>query len=117
MAGGEAEPWLGSRMGIPQPSRQAKDSEHSCQGLGRVPTGDRNGKGAVHGMRRGLHDLMRRAGAAGIVTRALTGHVSSGMTEHYSTVGFDEKRAAVAGVVGLVSLPKTVDRTVDGGRN
>jgi len=55
--------------------------------------------------------------ADGIVTRALTGHVTAGMTEHYSTVGFDEKRAAVAGVLSLVSLPKTGDRTGDGARN
>ena len=52
-----------------------------------------------------------------MVTRALTGHVTEGMTAHYSTVGLDEKRAAVAGVVGLVSLPKTGDRTGDGARN
>jgi hypothetical protein len=43
--------------------------------------------------------------------------VTEGTTEHYSTVGFDEKRAAVAGVLRLVSLPKTGDRTGDGGRN
>lgn len=68
----------------------------------------------VHGLRRTFNDLTRRAGADGMVTRALTGHVTEGMTAHYSTVGLDEKRAAVAGVVGL---PKTGDRTGDGGRN
>lgn len=57
------------------------------------------------------------AGADGIVTRALTGHVTEGMTAHYSTVGLDEKRAAVAGVLNLVPLPRTVDATVDGGEN
>ena len=71
----------------------------------------------VHGLRRTFNDLTRRAGADGLVTRALTGHVTEAMTEYYSTVGLDEKRAAVAGVVGLVSLPKTGDRTGDGGRN
>jgi integrase len=71
----------------------------------------------VHGLRRTFNDLTRRAGADGIVTRALTGHVTEGMTVHYSTVGLDEKRAAVAGVLNLVPLPKTVDATADGGRN
>jgi hypothetical protein len=52
-----------------------------------------------------------------MLNRALTGHVTEGMTAHYSTVGLDEKRVAVAGVVGLVCLPKTGDRTADGGRN
>jgi len=71
----------------------------------------------VHGLRRTFNDLTRRAGADGIVTRALTGHVTEGMTAHYSTVGLDEKRAAVAGVLNLVPLPKSVDAGVDGGRN
>jgi integrase len=71
----------------------------------------------VHGLRRTFNDLTRRAGADGMVTRALTGHVTEAMTAHYSTVGLDEKREAVAGVVRLVPLTKTVDRTVDGGRN
>jgi integrase/recombinase XerD len=71
----------------------------------------------VHGLRRTFNDLTRRAGADGLVTRALTGHVTEAMTAHYSTVGLDEKREAVAGVVRLVSLAETVDRTVDGGRN
>ena len=35
------------------------------------------------------------------------------MTAHYSTVGLDEKRAAVDRVVRLVSLPKSVDASVD----
>ena len=75
------------------------------------------GRFTVHGLRRTFNDLTRRAGADGLVTRALTGHVTEAMTAHYSTVGLDEKREAVAGVVRLVSLAETVDRTVDGGRN
>jgi integrase/recombinase XerD len=71
----------------------------------------------VHGLRRTFNDLTRRAGADGLVTRALTGHVTESMTAHYSTVGLDEKREAVAVVVRLVSLSETVDRSVDGGRN
>lgn len=71
----------------------------------------------VHGLRRTFNDLTRRAGADGMVTRALTGHVTEAMTAHYSTVGLDEKREAVAGVVRLVPLTKTGDRTGDGGRN
>jgi len=52
-----------------------------------------------------------------MVTRALTGHVTEAMTAHYSSGGTRRERAAVAGVVRLVPLTKTVDRTVDGGRN
>jgi hypothetical protein len=36
------------------------------------------------------------------VRRALTGHVTEEMQRHYSTIGLDEKRAAVAGVLRLV---------------
>lgn len=74
----------------------------------------------VHGLRRTFHDLVRRAGADGVVARALSGHVSASMTTHYSTVGWDEREAAVAGALKLVPLPnlsKTGDRTGDGGRN
>ena len=60
----------------------------------------------VHGLRRGFHDLIRRAGTDGLVICALTGHTTSEMTHHYSTVGLDEKRVAVDGAVSLVSLPK-----------
>jgi hypothetical protein len=36
-----------------------------------------------------------------VVRRALTGHVTEEMQRHYSTVGLDEKRAAIAGVLRL----------------
>ena len=38
--------------------------------------------------------------------RALTGHVTEEMQRHYSTVGIDEKRAAIAGVLRLVPPSK-----------
>nr|HEX4312811.1 hypothetical protein [Kofleriaceae bacterium] len=34
--------------------------------------------------------------------RALTGHVTEEMQRHYSTVGLDEKRATIRGVLRLV---------------
>jgi integrase len=57
----------------------------------------------VHGLRRTFNDLSRRAGVDAVVTRSLTGHVTEKMREHYSTVGLDEKRAAVANVHRLVA--------------
>ena len=47
-------------------------------------------------------DLVRRANVDAVVRRALTGHVTEEMQRHYSTVGLDEKRAAIAGVLRLV---------------
>jgi hypothetical protein len=38
----------------------------------------------------------------GVVTRSLTGDVTEKMRLHYSTVGMDEKRAAVAAVADRV---------------
>jgi integrase len=55
-----------------------------------------------HGLRRTFNDLSRRAGIDAIVTRSLTGHVTERMQEHYSTVGIDEKKAAMAEVLRLV---------------
>lgn len=52
----------------------------------------------VHGLRYTFTDLTRRANADAIVRRALTGHATTAMQEHYSTVNLDEKRSAIAGV-------------------
>jgi len=56
----------------------------------------------VHGLRYTFNDLVRRANVDPIVRRALLGHVTEEMQRHYSNVGLDEKRAAVAGVIALV---------------
>ncbi len=58
----------------------------------------------VHGLRYTFTDLVRLANVDAVVRRALTGHVTEEMQRHYSTVGMDEKRAAVASVVRLVPL-------------
>jgi integrase len=55
----------------------------------------------VHGLRRTFVDLARRAKVDGVVTRSLTGHVTEKMRLLYSTVGLDEKRAAVAVIAAL----------------
>lgn len=56
----------------------------------------------VHGLRRTFNDLARRAGVDPVVIRSITGHVTERMREHYSTVGLDEKLAAIASVVRLI---------------
>ena len=55
-----------------------------------------------HGLRRTFNDLSRRAHIDPIVSKSLTGHVTEAMREHYSSVGMDEKRQAVAAVIRLV---------------
>jgi len=60
----------------------------------------------VHGLRRTFNDLARRAGIDAVVIRSMTGHVTETMREHYSTVGLDEKQAAVANVLRLVPAVK-----------
>ncbi|HEU4730200.1 MAG TPA: site-specific integrase [Kofleriaceae bacterium] len=61
----------------------------------------------VHGLRYTFTDLVRRANVDAVVRRALTGHVTEQMQRHYSTVGLDEKRAAIAGVHRLVPVERT----------
>lgn len=56
----------------------------------------------IHGLRYTFTDLVRLANVDAVVRRALTGHVTEEMQRHYSSVGLDEKRAAVAGVLRLV---------------
>lgn len=66
----------------------------------------------VHGMRYTFSDLIRRADVDPVVRRALTGHVTEEMQQHYSNVGLDEKRAPVAGALRLVS-PESGDQGGD----
>lgn len=68
----------------------------------------------VHGLRYTFNDLVRRANVDPIVRRALLGHVTEEMQRHYSNVGLDEKRAAVAGVIGLVPTSPTSGGTFGG---
>ena len=56
----------------------------------------------IHGLRYTFTDLVRHANVDAVVRRALTGHVTEEMQRHHSTVGIDEKRAAIAGVPRLV---------------
>jgi integrase len=51
-----------------------------------------------HGLRYFFNDELRRAGVDEVTHMALTGHVTKKMRQHYSTVGVDEKRAAVDAV-------------------
>ncbi len=62
----------------------------------------------LHGLRYTFTDLVRLANVDAVVRRALTGHVTEQMQGHYSTVGMDEKRAAVAGVLKLVPAPRDI---------
>jgi integrase len=61
----------------------------------------------LHGLRYTFTDLVRRANVDAVVRRALTGHVTEDMQRHYSSVGMDEKRAAIAGITRLMAtLPE-----------
>lgn len=64
-----------------------------------------------------LTDLVRLANVDAVVRRALTGHVTEEMQRHYSTVGLDEKRAAITGVLRLVPPSATTapTSTTEGG--
>jgi integrase len=79
------------------PSRMGKPHHNtSCMGKAfadclRAINVDR--RFSSHGLRRTANDLIRRA---------ITGHVTQRMTEHYSHVDVGEKRAAVEGMLKLV---------------
>ena len=55
----------------------------------------------AHTMRRTFNNLARQA-AGEIVARAMTGHTTTEMTEHYSFVSLDEKAKAVSAALGSV---------------
>jgi integrase len=56
-----------------------------------------------HMMRYLFNDVLRLAGVDQVTRKALTGHVTNEMTEHYSTVRLDEKRAAMEAVATLLT--------------
>jgi integrase len=97
-APGLAEGWMfPSRVGtrrVPSSLYKAWGRCLEITGIGRRFT--------VHGMRYTFTDLVRRADVDAVVRRELTGHVTEEMQRHYSHVGIDEKRAALAGVLRLV---------------
>jgi hypothetical protein len=68
----------------------------------------------VHGLRYTFTDLIRLSKADAVVRRALTGHVTQEMQQHYSNVGTDEKRAAIAGALRLLADAKAAQPRVNG---
>jgi len=61
-------------------------------------------------MRRTFQDLARAAEVKDIVTRAISGHATETMQHHYSTVAADEKKLAIAKVIELAGVRKTLAR-------
>jgi integrase len=54
-----------------------------------------------HGLRRTYNNLLRQV-AEGAVVRSIVGHTTEAMTEHYSVISLNEKRAAAGKVLELV---------------
>lgn len=58
------------------------------------------------GMRRTFQDLARDAGVEKNVRKAVCGHATDEMSDHYSTVRLEEMRAAVSKVFSAVAGPE-----------
>lgn len=70
----------------------------------------------IHGLRRTATDLLRRAAVDPVAAKAIIGHTTDRMREHYSTVNADETRdigARVASLVPAVRPAEVVDQVVD----
>jgi integrase len=70
----------------------------------------------IHGLRRTATDLLRRAAVDPVAAKAIIGHTTDRMREHYSTVGADE--AAASGSASSRSCrrctaPEVVDQVAD----
>jgi integrase len=57
-----------------------------------------------HSMRRTFNNLLRLEGTDRVALRAMTGHSSEEMTEHYSDVRLDEKRSAISSITSRLDL-------------
>ena len=62
-----------------------------------------------HAMRRTFNNLLRQEGVDRVALRAMTGHSSERMTEHYSDVGMEEKREAVSALMGGLEIEPDAD--------
>ena len=62
-----------------------------------------------HDLRRSYQNILRQANVGPVVQQALMGHSSAEMTEHYSFVQMDEKRAAHRNVISLLDFKKSND--------
>jgi integrase len=67
----------------------------------------------AHTLRRTYNNCMRQVGVDKMILRAMTGHSSEGMTEHYSEVTAEEKRKAVE--LGLTPILDLVASLKNGG--
>ncbi len=65
----------------------------------------------IHGLRRTATDLLRRAAVDPVAAKAIIGHTTDRMREHYSTVGADEARGSGQRTISLVPA---VQRTPSG---
>lgn len=68
---------------------------------------------SVHGLRRTFNNGLRRVAQDHVVVRAVIGHSTPEMTEHYSTVTLAEKQHAVAALVRLLPGDGSGDRGGD----
>ena len=64
---------------------------------------------SAHTMRRTFNNLARIA-AGEIVARAMTGHATAEMTEHYSHVSLDEKHKALDAAMGSLPSPTSTEQ-------
>jgi hypothetical protein len=109
----------GARQGVDVPFRggDLAGAEQRGEGVdGMLEGSGHHGAVPPHGLRRTFNDQLRRAGVDPVTAKSLTGHVTESMREHYSTVGLDEKRAAVASVHRLLPRPHrtSADSGADG---
>ena len=61
----------------------------------------------IHGLRRTATDLLRRTALDPVLAKAIIGHATDRMREHYSTVGADQ--AAAVGTRLLALMPRLVN--------
>lgn len=97
-ANGPIKPWVflgvrGGKMMHSSALRTPIAKAAEAAGLPRRPT--------THWLRHTLSDLLRQA-TTGQIQRAITGHVTVQMAEHYSHVGVEEKREAMGRALRLV---------------
>lgn len=86
------------------PLRKALDDACTAAGVPRI---------TPHGLRRTFNNLARQLAAREVV-KAVTGHTTDAMLEHYSSVGDAEKRLLTERVIDAVTPPPVSERSGSG---
>ena len=100
--GRESGLMLPSRVGTPLASSRISDALRDARKRAGIKQ-----RFTSHGLRRSMTDMLRRAKVDPVIAKAIVGHQTDAMREHYSTLASDEARQAADAVSAMLFGSRT----------